>query len=282
MLLVFGKTGQVARELADLRPDAVFLSREDANLADPEACARAIEDHKPTRIINAAAWTNVDGAEDQVDAAQIVNADAPTAMAQAATRLNVPFVQISTDYVFDGSGKTPWKPNDETGPISVYGATKLAGEIGVRAAGGPHAILRTAWVFSVHGGNFVKSMLTLSETRDSLGIVADQIGGPTPAVAIARACLEIVDKLAEDPNTTGTYHFSGAPDVSWADFAREIFAQTGREVAVNDLTTAEFPRPAPRPSNSRLDCATTEAVFGITRPDWKAELSLILERLGAK
>ncbi len=282
MLLVFGQTGQVARELAEIRPDALFLGRGDADLSDPDACARAIKMHKPTGIINAAAWTNVDGAEEEVDAAHVVNGAAPTAMAAAAADLNVPFVHISTDYVFDGTGTAAWSTKDQTDPVNFYGASKLAGEDGVRAAGGTYAILRTAWVFSAHGGNFVKSMLKLSETRDTLGVVADQIGGPTPAAAIARACVSMVESLTRNPSASGTYHFSGAPDVSWADFAREIFTQTGRDITVNNLTTAEFPRPAPRPSNSRLDCATTEAVFGIRRPDWKAELSLILERLDAK
>ena len=158
----------------------------------------------------------------------------------------------------------------------------LGREEAVRAAGGVHAILRTSWVFSPHGGNFVKTMLRLSESRDTLRIVSDQVGGPTPARAIARACLTIAERLAADPALAGTYHFSGAPDVSWADFAREIFAQAGRDVTVSDIPTAEYPTPAARPLNSRLDCAATQAAFGLERPDWRTGLSEALARLEAR
>ncbi len=149
----------------------------------------------------------------------------------------------------------------------------------MRAAGGTHAILRTSWVFSAHGTNFVKTMLRLSETRDSLTIVGDQIGGPTPASDIAAACLRIAGALADDPGKTGTYHFSGAPETSWAGFAREIFAQAGRDVAVTEIPTADYPTPARRPLNSRLDCAATEAAFGLARPDWRAGLARVLAEL---
>jgi dTDP-4-dehydrorhamnose reductase len=279
-LLVFGATGQVAREIARRAPHARMLSRAEADLSDPQACANVITNLKPSAVINAAAWTAVDRAEEEEPAAHVINADAPAAMARAAAGLGVPFVHISTDYVFDGAGSAPRAPDDPTAPANAYGRTKLAGEDGVREAGGPHAILRTSWVFSAHGANFLKTMLRLSETRDALSVVDDQIGGPTPAGAIADACLRIADHLATDPALSGSYHFSGAPDVSWKDFADAIFAAAGRTVTVTGIPTADYPTPARRPLNSRMDCATTQTAFGIGRPDWRAALPEILTELG--
>ena len=278
-LLVFGRTGQVATELAALVPGAEFLGRDAADLTDPEACAARIADSDAEAVINAAAWTAVDKAESEEAQALAVNGAAPAAMARAAAARGIPFVHISTDYVFAGAGETPFSPGDATAPLGAYGRTKLAGEEGVRAAGGVHAILRTSWVFSAHGGNFVKTMLRLSETRDALTVVADQIGGPTPADAIAAATVSIAAQLAADPSRTGTYHFSGAPDVSWADFARAIFATAGRAVEVGDIPTEAYPTPAPRPRNSRMDCSMTAAAFGIGRPDWQAALDRIVPGL---
>ena len=279
-ILVFGQTGQVATELRAQKPDAIFLGRDRADRSDPAACAAVIREIHPDAVINAAAWTAVDKAEAEEAAATVVNGAAPSAMALAAAQLGVPFVQISTDYVFDGAGDAPFKPDHPVAPLGAYGRSKLAGEQGVIAAGGIHAILRTSWVFSAHGANFVKTMLRLSETRDRLSVVADQIGGPTPARAIAEACLSIAHQLCADPSKGGTYHFSGAPDVSWAGFARETFAQAGRATVVEDIPTAAYPTPARRPANSRLDCTTTQKVFGIARPDWKTELGLVLKDLG--
>lgn len=280
-LLVFGATGQVAREIARRAPDARMLARGDAGLSDPEACADVITKIRPTAVINAAAWTAVDRAEEEEAAARVINADAPAAMARAAAALDVPFVQISTDYVFDGSGSDPRGTDAPTAPANAYGRTKLAGEEAVRAAGGPHAILRTSWVFSAHGANFLKTMLRLSETRDALSVVDDQIGGPTPAGDIAAACLNIADHLRDTPALSGTYHFSGAPDASWKDFAQAIFAAAGRTVTVTGIATADYPTPARRPLNSRMDCTATHTAFGIARPDWRAALPLILTELGA-
>lgn len=277
-LLVFGATGQVARELQRLVPDARYLSRAVADLADPDSCARTLRDSDASGVINAAAWTAVDGAETAETQAFLVNAEAPGAMARAAAEKGVPFVHVSTDYVFDGSGSTPRAETAPTAPLGVYGRSKLAGEEAIRAAGGTHAILRTSWVFSAHGANFVKTMLRLSETRDRLGIVSDQIGGPTPAGAIAQALL-ILEKGLRDGAPSGTWHFAGAPDVSWAGFAREIFAQAGRDVVVDEIPTADYPTPAQRPLNSRLDCTAIKADFGIERPDWRTALSEVLHEL---
>ena len=280
-LLVFGRTGQVATEIGRQAAGAVLLGREAADLADPVACARVVAETEGDAVINAAAWTAVDTAETERAAAFAVNAEAPAAIARACAARGLPLVHISTDYVFDGSGERLWAPGDPTGPLGTYGASKLAGEEGVRGAAGPHAILRTSWVFSAHGGNFVKTMLRLGAERDRLRIVADQVGGPTPADAIAAACLTIARALAEAPEKTGTYHFSGAPDVSWADFARAIFRRADLSVAVEDIPTEAYPTPAPRPRNSRLDCSTTETAFGIVRPDWRTGLDRVLSGLGS-
>lgn len=280
MILVFGQTGQVAQELQRLAPDALFLGRNRVDLRDPDAAAQAIRQAKPEAVVNAAAYTAVDKAEEEESLAQAINGDAPGAMAATCRDLGIPLVHISTDYVFDGTGEAPFKPSDPTGPLGAYGRTKLAGEEAIRAAGGPFAILRTSWVFSAHGGNFVKTMLRLSDSRDHLTIVADQIGGPTPAKAIAEACLKIAQELQRAPEKSGVYHFAGEPDISWAGFAREIFAQAGRAVTVEDISSAAYPTPAKRPLNSRLDCSDL-AVFGLQRPDWRSGLTEVLTELGA-
>lgn len=279
-ILVFGTTGQVAREV-QLRAHVTAIGRDKADLSDPAACADAIALHAPEVVINTAAYTGVDSAETNLTLAQRVNAEAPGAMAQVCAALGIPLVHISTDYVFPGSGEEPWKPLDAVAPLGAYGATKLAGEVAVRAAGGAHVILRTSWVFSAHGGNFVRTMLRLSETRDALNVVVDQIGGPTPADAIAAACLEIADQLYANPDKSGTYHFAGSPDTSWCGFAQEIFARARRDVAVTGIPTSDYPTPAVRPLNSRLDCSTTTTSFGIVRPDWRAGLDRVLKDLGA-
>lgn len=286
-LLVFGQTGQVARELSRHCPEGWQirgLGRDAADLADPGACAAAVTAAAAgggvDAVMNAAAYTAVDRAETEEDLARRINADAPGAMAQACAAIGIPFVHISTDYVFDGSGSRPWRPGDATGPINAYGRSKMAGEEAVRAAGGAHAILRTSWVFSGHGANFVRTMLRLGAERDQLAIVADQVGGPTAAGDIARAVLGIAGALrAGAPG--GTHHFAGAPDVSWAGFAREIFRQAAIDCAVTDIASSDYPTPARRPLNSRLDCASLATAYGIARPDWRAALSGVLADLGA-
>ena len=282
-LLIFGRTGQVARELQQLAPvlAPVFaLGRNAADLAQPGACAAAIQAHRPRAVINAAAYTAVDRAEAQEDLATAINGAAPAEMALACAALNIPLVHISTDYVFAGTGHRPWAPGDMAQPTNAYGRSKWAGEEGIRASGCTHAILRTSWVFSAHGANFVKTMLRLSDTRDQISVVDDQIGGPTPARAIAAACLAIAEQLQEAPEKTGTYHFSGAPDVSWCAFARAIFRQAARPTRVQAISTSAYPTPAARPLNSRLECNTTTSVFGLARPDWHAGLKECLTQLG--
>jgi dTDP-4-dehydrorhamnose reductase len=276
--LVFGKTGQVARELQRLLPDARFLGRREADLADPAACAAAIASADIDVVINAAAWTAVDKAEAEEAAATVVNGAAPTAMARAAADRGVPFLHLSTDYVFDGNGNRPFAPDHPTAPLNAYGRSKLAGELGVRAAGGSHLILRTSWVFSAHGMNFLKTMLRLGRERDTLRVVADQIGGPTPADDIANTLVFLAGELLEGA-PGGTQHYAGAPNVSWADFARAIIAQAELPCRIEDIPSSDYPTPARRPLNSRLDCQGLQAAFGVFRPDWRQGLSNILKEL---
>ncbi|MEI4264117.1 dTDP-4-dehydrorhamnose reductase [Roseovarius sp. D0-M9] len=283
-ILLFGRTGQLAREVQRKAgaTELEVLGRDAAGFTDPAACAAHVMATDAQAVINAVAYTAVDRAEEDEETAMLVNAAAPGAIARAAAARGLPVIHISTDYVFDGSGQTPFAPGDTPAPLGAYGRSKLAGEDAVRAAGGVHVILRTSWVVSAHGSNFVKTMLRLGDERDQLSIVADQIGGPTCAADIAEACLVIAGQLREAPSKSGTYHFSGAPDISWADFARDIFVQAGLSCTVEDIPSAQYPTPAPRPLNSRLDCLSTKATFGISRPCWSTGLTTILSELGAK
>jgi len=275
MILVFGQSGQVATELARLDA-ALCLGRAECDISRPGAVADAIATHAPKAVINAAAYTAVDKAEEEEPTATAINGTAVGEMGAACAAAGIPMVHISTDYVFDGSGDTPWTPDAPTGPLGAYGRSKLAGEQALQASGAVHAILRTSWVVSAHGHNFVKTMLRLGADRDALTIVADQIGGPTPARDIAAACWAMAGQLQTAPEKSGTYHFAGAPDTSWADFAREIFAQSGTACTVTDIPSSAYPTPAKRPFNSRLDCSSLNATFAIPRPDWRPGLAQIL------
>ena len=279
MILVFGETGQVATEL-QRTGDVVAVGRDFANLSNPLSCYEAIKIREPKAVINAAAYTNVDKAEIEEELATTINGNSPKAMAKACATLNIPLVHLSTDYVFDGTGDEPWHPKDATKPQNAYGRTKKIGEEGIRSVDSNYCILRTSWVISSHGTNFVKTMLNLSKNRDTLSLISDQIGGPTPAKDIAKACLQIVEQLKHEPSKSGTYHFSGTEDVSWAEFAKEIFQQTGRSIEVIPIPTCDYPTPAVRPLNSRLNCSETEEVFSIHRPDWRVGLNHILTELG--
>lgn len=282
-LMVFGQTGQVARELIRRAPSEVSLrtlGREDADLSRPETCAAAILNADVDAVINVAAWTAVDQAEGEEDAATVVNGAAPAAMAAAAAARGLPILHVSTNYVFDGSGATPFSPDYPTAPLGVYGRSKLAGERGVRDSGARHLILRTSWVVSAHGRNFVKTMLRLGGERETLSVVADQVGGPTPAAALADALFSCARKLVSGSDG-GTYHFAGAPDVSWAELARAVMTGAGLPCAIQDIPSSAYPTPAVRPGNSRLDCASLARDFGIDRPDWRADLPGILDELRA-
>lgn len=281
-VLVFGRTGQVAQELARRVPAGIaaeFLGRDRADLADPAACAVAVRAAAADVVINAAAWTAVDKAEAEEAAALVVNAQAPAAMARECAALGVPFLHVSTDYVFDGAGTAAFRPDDRTAPQNAYGRTKRAGEVAIADSGARALVMRTSWVVSAHGANFVKTMLRLGADRDSLNVVADQVGGPTPAAAIADALFVAAGAMVQG-QAGGIYHFAGAPDTSWAGFARAIMAGAGLGCAINDIPTSAYPTPAERPLNSRLDCRAFERDFGVVRPDWRAGLADILDELG--
>ncbi|MGB0506280.1 MAG: dTDP-4-dehydrorhamnose reductase [Pikeienuella sp.] len=280
-VLVFGQSGQVATEIIRRGGDATItaLSSSDADFLHPDDCAAIVQWTEADVIINAAAYTNVDGAESEPNAATMINAETPGAIAREAAKRDIPFVHISTDYVFDGKTGTAWREDDATGPLSVYGQSKLAGEQAITAAGGPHAILRTSWVFSAHGGNFVKTMLRVGAGRDALNVVDDQIGGPTAAADIADAVLAIARAFHEGRGVSGIYHFAGGPDVSWRGFAEAIFGTAGMDVTANGITTAEWPTPAARPPNSKMDCSKITADYGIARPDWRVALADVLAEL---
>jgi dTDP-4-dehydrorhamnose reductase len=277
-VLVFGETGQVARELKARAGDIAVesLGRDVANFEEPAVCSQFARTTDADAIIIAAAWTAVDDAEDHEDRARVVNAITPGEIAKVAAERGVPLIYISTDYVFDGMGAEPFSPDNKMDPLGAYGRTKAEGERLVKTAGGVHGILRTSWVVSSHGSNFVKTMLRLGGERDGLRVVADQVGGPTCASDIAEACLSMAVQLLENPEKSGVYHFSGGPDVSWADFARAIFEQADLTCNVEDIPSSGFPTRAERPLNSRMDNQRTFEVFGLRRPDWRTGLSEII------
>ena len=274
-ILIFGKNGQVARALKDEQPagaEITTLGRNDADLMTPGAAQKAISEHQPGVIINAAAYTAVDKAENDKAAAQRLNAAAPAEMAEAAKEIAAPFIHVSTDYVFDGKIDGRLSENAAVGPLNVYGETKLTGENLVLNVNPDAIVLRTSWIFSEYGSNFLKTMLRLAGERDQLSIVADQIGGPTNAHDIARALLTIAGKKQRGAPGAGLYHFQGAPAVSWAAFAEKIFEIACAAVKVSHISTNDYPTPAKRPLNTVLDCAKIERDFGIGQPDWRASL----------
>ncbi len=286
-VLLFGASGQLGLALQRAALQAGWelqpLTRADVDLADAGAIEAAIEARKPQAIINAAAYTAVDTAESEPKLAFALNRDAPAAMARGATALGAPLVHVSTDYVFRGDKPAPYTESDPRDPISVYGRSKAEGETAVFDAYARAAIVRTSWVFSPDRANFLKTMLRLGETRDEVSIVSDQIGRPTPADDLARACIIMTETLiAGDQRAQGIFHFAGAGEVSWADFAEAIFAEAalrGRKpVRVRRILTADYPTPARRPANSRLDTSKIEAL-GITPAPWRDGVRAYLDML---
>jgi dTDP-4-dehydrorhamnose reductase len=286
-IAVTGKHGQVARALQAAAAGAIVvpLGRPDLDLARPETVYPALAAASPDLIVNAAAWTAVDLAETEPAEARAVNEGGARAVAEAAARLGVPVIQISTDYVFDGAKSGPYAETDTVGPTGIYGATKLAGEIAVASAQPNHAILRTAWVYAPEGRNFVRTMLALARTRPELGIVADQVGNPTYAPDIAAGLFAVARNLLSDDRRElrGIFHMTAQGDASWADFAEAIFAGSaargGPSAAVRRITTADYPTPAKRPANSRLDCSSLERLHRVRLPLWSSGLERCLERL---
>ena len=277
-VLVFGKTGQVATEL-QRQHDVVALGREVMDFESPERFDSVIDENRSDVIINTAAYTDVDGAEDNEELAVKINGIAPTILAEKAAERNIPFIHISTDYVFDGNGEHCWMPADRPAPLNAYGRSKLEGEIGVARAGGIFAILRTSWIFSSTGRNFVKTMLQLNASRDEARVVADQIGGPTAAFDVAGTLLTMASTFNDGRGESGIYHYAGAPDTSWAEFVRSIVAFVGGHLKVVDIPSSEFPTRAKRPTNSRMDCMKLENVFGIKRPNWQDSLKRVIAEL---
>lgn len=287
-VLVTGANGQVGTELARAAwPEGwevVALGRDALDLFDPAAIAAKVTERPWAAVINAAAYTAVDKAEGDPVAAWRVNALAPAAFGAACAQAGVPLVQVSTDYVFAGNKQGAWEVDDPVAPLGVYGASKLGGELAVRTSGARHAIVRTAWVVSAHGSNFVKTMLRVGAERGAVRVVDDQVGSPTGAADLAHALLTIAVRLAEDADApAGTFHFSNAGEVSWAGFAREIFRQSGERggprATVESITTAEYPTSTRRPANSLLSHEAIRRAYGVIPRPWSQALGDILDEL---
>lgn len=277
-ILLFGKTGQVAKELCN-RPNVTAIGRDKADFTEPQKIIEIVKSTDADIIINAVAYTSVDLAEEEFDLANIINGTTVKELAKVSASRNIPFLHISTDYVFKGDGNLNWKTSDQTNPQNSYGKSKLIGESGILEAGGPHVILRTSWVFSSHGNNFVKTMLRLASNNNELSIVKDQIGGPTCAKDIADALWKIASDFYAGNGITGIYHFSGKPNSSWANFASEIFSQTHQDIKIKQILTKDFLTKAKRPLNSRLDCSSLRIDYGIKQPEWKKSLTNVLANL---
>ena len=298
-VLVFGAAGQVGSEIDAAftrvavatkvdRPIIINTNRTDCDVSDPRAIRAIIDVHQPDWVINATAYTAVDQAESEPDLAQQINAEAPKVLAECCSYAGARLIHISTDYVFSGEGDQPFTEESATEPLGVYGMSKLAGEVAIKLALPSHIILRTSWVFGGQGRNFVKAMLKLAASRNTVSVVADQFGAPTSARAIADTLASIVLSMSEakpDDNRWGSYHFSGYPCTTWASFAEAAFLQAekmgliGSAPRVSSITTAEYSAHAPRPLNSRLDCSKIAATFGIPPDDWKVSLGAMLESL---
>ncbi|WP_095198622.1 dTDP-4-dehydrorhamnose reductase [Mesorhizobium carmichaelinearum] len=289
-LVVTGRDGQVAASLleagqAHAGVEVVAIGRPELDLARPETVIDAIVVAKPDIVVSAAAYTAVDQAEDEPDLAFAVNATGAGKVAEAAARLGVPIIHLSTDYVFDGSASRPYIETDATAPLGVYGASKLAGEQAVAAAGPRHLILRTAWVYSPFGRNFVKTMLRLAADRDEISVVADQWGNPTSALDIADAILHAAAMLHGDKDfdAFGVYHLAGTGETNWSGFARHILdtsqASGGPWADVRDIATKDYPTKARRPANSRLSSAKFAAVFGWGAPEWRESTKRVVRRI---
>jgi dTDP-4-dehydrorhamnose reductase len=285
-MLIAGKNGQVGRclvALLEAQTELTFLAlgREELDITDPIQVSKIVTEFQPSIIINAAAYTAVDKAEQESELAYAINRDGPQNLAVAAKEINATIIHISTDYVFAGDSVESYTESDVTAPQGEYGRSKLAGEQAVAQACSKHIILRTAWVFGEHGNNFVKTMLRLAKTRESLGVVADQFGGPTYAGDIAHAILTISKQIARDSHAYGIYHFSGFPHVSWHTFAEKTFEIALEQdvlvqpIKVNPITTLDYPTPAKRPVNSRLNCDKIHNAFGIKQSDWQEALLAI-------
>ena len=288
-LVVTGREGQVVSSLLEAGQlagvDVIAIGRPQLDLANPDTVIEAIAAARPDVVVSAAAYTAVDQAEDEPDLAFRVNAVGAGKVAQAAARLGVPVIHLSTDYVFDGSASGSYVETDATAPASVYGASKLAGEQAVAAANPRNLILRTAWVYSPFGKNFVKTMLRLAADRDEISVVADQWGNPTSALDIADAILHAAATLHRDKDFAafGIYHLAGTGEANWSGFARHILDTSrvsgGPSARVRDITTTDYPTKARRPANSRLSSAKFASAFGWSAPDWRLSTEAVVRRV---
>jgi dTDP-4-dehydrorhamnose reductase len=289
-LVVTGRHGQLAQSLVErcqvAGVEIICLARPEFDLLEPDAAARAIEAACGDVVINAAAYTAVDKAEGEPELALRVNGGGARAVASAAARTGRPVVQISTDYVFDGALDRPYREEDPVAPANAYGRSKLAGEYAVAEANPRHVIARTAWVYSPFGHNFLKTMLRLGRDREEISIVADQWGAPTSALDIADALIAIARRLVAEPQNQrlfGAFHMTGPDHTTWAGFATAIFSQAaalGRpSVKVTPISTAQYPTPAARPANSRLDVGKLHRVFGVALPEWRGATQDCVKRL---
>ncbi|PZO01421.1 MAG: dTDP-4-dehydrorhamnose reductase [Hyphomicrobiales bacterium] len=288
-IAVTGQSGQVVLSMLERAPEGVSviaLGRPQLDLERLETIAPAVATSRPDVIVNAAAFTAVDLAESQQEAAQLANGTAAGEVAKAAATLGIPVIQISTDYVFNGSLGRPYREDDPVAPISAYGRSKLDGERAVAAATPDHAILRTAWIYSPFGKNFVRTMLRLAESRDEIGVVADQAGCPTNALDIADAIFAVARNLAERPDDAalrGVFHMGAQGQAVWADVAEAIFAERqalgGTPVVVKRIATSDYPTPARRPANSRLDSSRLAEIHGVELPEWQGALAACVRRL---
>jgi len=289
-ILLFGKDGQVGWELQrGLAPlgEVVALGPEQADFEEPEGLRDCVRQHRPDVIVNAAAYTAVDKAESEPDLARTINAIAPGVLAQEALRGNAWLVHYSTDYVFDGSGAQCWLETDVTAPLSVYGATKLAGDELIRQSGCKYLIFRTSWVYGARGGNFARTMLRLAQERDSLVVVDDQIGAPTGADLIADITAHALRTVQQHPELSGLYHLVAAGETSWHGYARFVldFAQHAglplkvTSDAISSVPTSGFPLPARRPLNSRLDTTKLCRTFDLNLPVWQTGVERMLTEI---
>lgn len=288
-ITVTGHSGQVVLSMLERASQGVSvtaLGRPELDLEQLGTIAPAIAASRPDIVVNAAAFTAVDLAESEEMATRLVNGAAAGAVANAAAALGVPVIQISTDYVFDGSLDRPYREDDPVGPISAYGRSKLEGERAVAAATGNHAILRTSWVYSPFGKNFVKTMLRLAETHDDVGVVADQTGSPTSALDIADAVFAVAFNLVVRPQNEslrGVFNMAALGEAVWADVAEAIFAERARlggvPVTVKRIATSDYPTPARRPANSRLDSSRLAQIHQVRMPEWRGSLAVCVRRL---
>lgn len=287
-IAVTGRKGQVVSSLLEKAQarggfEIVAIGRPELDLARPESVLPALEAVRPDLIVSAAAYTAVDQAGDEPELAFAVNAKGAGAVSAAAARLGAPMIHLSTDYVFDGFKEAPYTEQDAPAPQNVYGASKLAGERAVAAADPQHVILRTAWVYSPFGGNFVRTMLRLAADRETVSVVADQWGNPTSAHDIAEAILHMKEALVDGTAAPGLYHVAGSGATNWADFAREIFAVSrkygGPYAEVRDIATKDYPTKARRPANSQLATDKLAQVFGWKAPEWRKSMEAVVLRL---